>query len=89
MLNANKRRHHARSEGAARARIAARKWSAAADVLLENFAPGAMDALGVGWPVLHEVNPRLIYATGTGYGISGPDQHNLAMDLTVQAASGS
>jgi crotonobetainyl-CoA:carnitine CoA-transferase CaiB-like acyl-CoA transferase len=59
-----------------------------ADVLLENFGPGAMDALGVGWPVLHAVNPRLIYATGTGYGISGPDKHNLAMDLTVQAASG-
>jgi CoA:oxalate CoA-transferase len=59
-----------------------------ADVLLENFAPGAMDALGVGWPVLHEINPRLIYATGTGYGISGPDRGNLAMDLTVQAASG-
>ncbi len=59
-----------------------------ADVLLENFAPGAMDALGVGWSVLHEVNPRLIYATGTGYGISGPDRDNLAMDLTVQAASG-
>jgi CoA:oxalate CoA-transferase len=59
-----------------------------ADVLLENFAPGAMDALGVGWSVLHAVNPRLIYATGTGYGISGPDKDNLAMDLTVQAASG-
>ncbi len=59
-----------------------------ADVLLENFAPGAMDALGVGWSVLHEVNPQLIYATATGYGISGPDRDALAMDLTVQAASG-
>ncbi|WP_158931071.1 CaiB/BaiF CoA-transferase family protein [Acidisphaera sp. S103] len=59
-----------------------------ADVLLENFGPGAMDSLGVGWSVLHEINPRLIYATGTGYGISGPDRGNLAMDLTVQAASG-
>ena len=58
------------------------------DVVLENFGPGAMDALGVGWSVLREVNPRLIYATGTGYGISGPDMGNLAMDLTVQAASG-
>ncbi len=59
-----------------------------ADVLLENFGPGAMDSLGVGWSVLHEINPQLIYATGTGYGISGPDRDNLAMDLTVQAASG-
>ncbi len=59
-----------------------------ADVLLENFSPGTMDGLGVGWSVLKEINPRLIYATGTGFGISGPDRDNLAMDLTIQAASG-
>jgi CoA:oxalate CoA-transferase len=59
-----------------------------ADVLLENFSPGTMDGLGVGWSVLREVNPRLVYATGTGFGISGPDRDNLAMDLTIQAASG-
>jgi len=59
-----------------------------ADVLLENFAPGTMDGLGIGWDVVREINPRLIYATGTGFGISGPDRDTLAMDLTVQAASG-
>src|SRR5438309_2634883 len=59
-----------------------------ADVLLENFSPGTMDDLGVGWSRLREVNPRLIYATGTGFGISGPDRDNLAMDMTIQAASG-
>lgn len=59
-----------------------------ADVLLENFAPGVMDRLGVGFAVLHEVNPRLVYASGTGFGISGPDANNLAMDLTIQGASG-
>ena len=59
-----------------------------ADVLLENFSPGTMDGLGVGYAVLREINPRLIYATGTGFGISGPDRDNLAMDLTIQAASG-
>ena len=59
-----------------------------ADVLLENFAPGAMDKLGVGWSVLHPINPRLIYATASGYGITGPRSGDLAMDLTVQAASG-
>jgi crotonobetainyl-CoA:carnitine CoA-transferase CaiB-like acyl-CoA transferase len=59
-----------------------------ADVLLENFSPGTMDDLGVGWSVLKEINPRLVYATGTGFGISGPDRDNLAMDLTIQAASG-
>ncbi len=58
------------------------------DVLLENFAPGVMDRLGVGWSVLHEINPRLVYASGSGYGLSGPDRDNLAMDLTVQAMGG-
>src|ERR1700756_255014 len=59
-----------------------------ADVLLENFSPGTMDSLGVGWSRLREINPRLIYATGTGFGISGPHRDNLAMDMTIQAASG-
>ena len=59
-----------------------------ADVLLENFSPGTMDDLGVGWSRLHELNPRLIYASGTGFGLSGPDRDNLAMDMTIQAASG-
>src|SRR6201987_2187533 len=59
-----------------------------ADVLLENFSPGTMDELGVGWSRLHEINPRLIYASGTGFGLSGPDRDNLAMDMTIQAASG-
>jgi CoA:oxalate CoA-transferase len=59
-----------------------------ADVLLENFAPGTMDRLGVGWSRLSRVNPRLVYASGTGFGLSGPDRDNLAMDFTIQAASG-
>jgi len=59
-----------------------------ADVLLENFSPGTMDRLGVGWAELSQVNPRLVYASGSGYGLSGPDRDNLAMDLTIQAVSG-
>ena len=59
-----------------------------ADILLENFSPGTMDGLGVGWSRLREINPRLIYASGTGFGLSGPDRDNLAMDMTIQAASG-
>lgn len=59
-----------------------------ADVLLENFAPGVMDKLGVGASVLMADNPRLIYASATGYGLSGPERDNLAMDITIQAASG-
>src|SRR5689334_12453307 len=58
------------------------------DVLLENFAPGVMDRLGVGWEILHRINPRLVYASGSGYGLTGPDRDNLAMDLTIQAVSG-
>src|SRR5579862_8048635 len=59
-----------------------------ADVLLENFAPGVMDRLGVGAAALMAENPRLIYASATGYGLSGPERDNLAMDITIQAASG-
>ena len=59
-----------------------------ADILLENFTPDVMEKLGVGWSVLREINPRLIYASGTGYGLSGPDRDAMAMDLTIQATSG-
>ncbi|MDP6873347.1 MAG: CoA transferase, partial [Alphaproteobacteria bacterium] len=51
-----------------------------ADILLENFAPGALDRLGIGASVLQAANPRLIYASSTGYGLSGPSRDNLAMD---------
>lgn len=59
-----------------------------ADVLVENFAPGVLDRLGCGWSILHERNARLIYASSSGYGLSGPRRDQLAMDLTVQAMSG-
>ncbi|MEE9279127.1 MAG: CoA transferase [Myxococcota bacterium] len=58
------------------------------DVLLENFAPGVMERLGVGAEVLRAANPRLIYASGTGFGLTGPDRDQLAMDHTIQAVSG-
>src|SRR4029077_13090301 len=44
--------------------------------------------LGVGWAELSRINPLLVYASGSGYGLSGPDRDNLAMDLTIQAVSG-
>ena len=59
-----------------------------ADILLENFAPGVMDRLGVGYEVLSGINPHLVYASGTGFGLSGPDRDTLAMDLTIQAMGG-
>ncbi|MBE2277535.1 MAG: CoA transferase [Rhodobacteraceae bacterium] len=61
---------------------------AQADVLLENFAPGTMDRLGLGYDVVRKLNPRLVYASGTGYGSYGPNRNLLAMDLTIQAMSG-
>jgi crotonobetainyl-CoA:carnitine CoA-transferase CaiB-like acyl-CoA transferase len=59
-----------------------------ADVVVENFAAGVMDRLGLGWAVLHTENPRLVYASGTGFGLTGPYRDLPAMDLTIQAMSG-
>ena len=59
-----------------------------ADVVQENFAPGVMDRLGVGAEVLRRRNPRLVYASASGYGTEGPYRDFLAMDLTIQAMSG-
>jgi CoA:oxalate CoA-transferase len=59
-----------------------------ADVLVENFAAGVMDRLGLGWDVLRRENPRLVYGSGTGFGLTGPYRDLPAMDLTVQAMSG-
>ncbi|MEV0265754.1 CoA transferase [Streptomyces sp. NPDC050617] len=60
----------------------------AADVLVENFTPGVMDRLGIGWDTLKEINPRLVYAQSSGYGTTGPYAAYPAMDLTVQAMAG-
>jgi crotonobetainyl-CoA:carnitine CoA-transferase CaiB-like acyl-CoA transferase len=59
-----------------------------ADVLVENFSPGVMTRLGLGPEVLLDVNPRLIYGSGSGFGNSGPYAHKRALDLTIQAMSG-
>jgi crotonobetainyl-CoA:carnitine CoA-transferase CaiB-like acyl-CoA transferase len=87
MLNANKRAVTLNLKSEAGKNLLMRMVTKA-DVLLENFSPGTLDGLGVGYDVLKQVNPRLVYATGTGFGISGPDRDNLAMDFTIQAASG-
>ncbi len=62
--------------------------AAGADVLVENFAPGVMSRLGLDYDVLHEVNPRLVVASGKGYATAGPYREFRAMDLTVQAMTG-
>jgi CoA:oxalate CoA-transferase len=62
--------------------------SVKADVVVENFAPGVMDRLGVGPQALLKRNPRLVYGAGSGFGWTGPYREYPAMDLTVQAMSG-
>jgi CoA:oxalate CoA-transferase len=62
--------------------------SRSADVLVENFAPAVMPRLGLHPDIFHSVNPRLIYASGSGFGRTGPDTNRLALDLTIQAMSG-
>ncbi|MDM0021826.1 CaiB/BaiF CoA transferase family protein [Variovorax saccharolyticus] len=65
-----------------------REMVARADILVENFAPGVMERLGVGSAALHEVNPRLVYGSSSGYGKSGPYRDYPAMDLVMQAMCG-
>jgi crotonobetainyl-CoA:carnitine CoA-transferase CaiB-like acyl-CoA transferase len=59
-----------------------------ADVFVENFRPGVTDKLGIGPQRLRELNSMLIYASGSGYGSTGPYRDLPAMDITIQAMSG-
>lgn len=65
-----------------------REMVARADILVENFAPGVTDRLGIGPEALHKINPRLIYGSSSGYGKSGPYRDFPAMDLVMQAMCG-
>lgn len=58
------------------------------DVLVENFRPGTMDKLGLGYEVLRELNPQLIYAAASGFGQTGPYSRRPAYDAVVQAMGG-
>ncbi len=62
--------------------------SAKADVLVENFRPGTMEKLGLGWDVLAKHNPRLIYAAASGYGHTGPYSKRPSYDILAQAVGG-
>jgi crotonobetainyl-CoA:carnitine CoA-transferase CaiB-like acyl-CoA transferase len=61
--------------------------AASADVLIENFRPGAMDRLGLGWETLRDRNPRLIYVTEKGF-LSGPYEPRTALDEVAQMMGG-
>jgi formyl-CoA transferase len=87
MLNSNKKpvTINLKSE---KGRELFRELAARADILVENFAPGVMDRLGLGAADLHKINPRLIYGSSSGYGKDGPYRDYPAMDLVMQAMSG-
>jgi crotonobetainyl-CoA:carnitine CoA-transferase CaiB-like acyl-CoA transferase len=59
-----------------------------ADIVVENYRPGVMDRLGIGWDVLHARNPRLILASISGFGQTGPYASRGGFDLITQAMSG-
>jgi len=59
-----------------------------ADVMIQNFRPGVMDRVGLGYPAVHELNPGLIYGEVTGYGTSGPWVTKPGQDLLIQSISG-
>ena len=58
------------------------------DVLIENFRPGVMERLGLGWDHLREINPRLVYCRITGVGTQGPEVGRPIFDAVAQALSG-
>jgi crotonobetainyl-CoA:carnitine CoA-transferase CaiB-like acyl-CoA transferase len=65
-----------------------KKLVATADVLVENYRPGALDALGLGYEAMAALNPRLIYASMSAFGQCGPRAQQTAYDYVIQATSG-
>jgi len=59
-----------------------------ADVVVENFSPGTVDRLGVGWEAARGLNPKLVYCSLSGFGQTGPYRSRLALDPIIQAVSG-
>jgi len=69
-------------------RDAALKLIERSDVVVNNFRAGVMERMGFGYEALSRLNPRLIYAVGTGYGLTGPHVHKGGQDALAQAMSG-
>jgi crotonobetainyl-CoA:carnitine CoA-transferase CaiB-like acyl-CoA transferase len=66
----------------------AKELAAQCDILIENFRPGVMDRLGLGYAALAAVNPRLIYCAISGFGMTGPLRDRPSFDIVLQALSG-
>jgi crotonobetainyl-CoA:carnitine CoA-transferase CaiB-like acyl-CoA transferase len=71
-----------------RAREVVLRLAETADLVTENFRPGVMDRLGIGYEALKTVNPSLVYVAGTGYGPDGPYVDRPGQDLLIQSVSG-
>ena len=69
-------------------RAAALSLVEGADVVVSNFRPGVMERMGFGYDDLRRVNPRIVYAVGTGFGLEGPYVHKGGQDVLAQAMSG-
>ncbi|UBV42443.1 CoA transferase [Deinococcus taeanensis] len=67
---------------------AARRLIATSDILVENFRPGTLDRLGLGWETLSAGHPRLIYATISGFGLRGPYRDRAGYDVVAQGMGG-
>ena len=65
-----------------------KQLAAQADVVMENFRPGVMDRLGIGYEALSAINPRLIYCAISGFGQTGPERGGAGYDGKMQAMSG-
>ena len=87
LFNANKRSLTLNLKSA-RGKELFRQVITESDVLLENFGPGALDRLGLGWEALHQLNPRLIYATIKGFGTYGPYRDFKSYEPIAQAMGG-
>ena len=64
------------------------KLAKTVDIVIENFAPGVVDRLGIGYETIKSIKSDIIYASGSGYGQDGPYRGYQAMDIAVQAMSG-
>jgi crotonobetainyl-CoA:carnitine CoA-transferase CaiB-like acyl-CoA transferase len=71
-----------------RAREAVKRLAEDADLVVENFRPGVMDRLGLGYDDLTAINPSIVYVTGSGFGPDGPYVDRPGQDLLIQSMSG-
>jgi crotonobetainyl-CoA:carnitine CoA-transferase CaiB-like acyl-CoA transferase len=72
----------------ARAREVCRRLAEGSDLVMENFRPGVMDRLGLGYDDLRRINPSIVYVSGSGFGADGPYADRPGQDLLIQAMSG-